>query len=107
MTDPIPNRRCGDAHTRHHSATAPIGTPCSPGCRQPSPSQAHCMVCHRTLRGPGQFDQHRCNGHCLDPAVLGLVDLDGLWTTPEGHESRAASAARLATLRTDRVGVAA
>lgn len=92
--------RCGGLHARHQNATAPIGSKCRPDCRQPSASQAHCSGCHRTFGGVTYFDAHRCNGWCLNPADLGLVERDGLWTTPEGHQRRAADSARLAAART-------
>jgi hypothetical protein len=91
--------RCAGLHARHQNATAPIGSKCQTTCRPPSPSQAHCTVCHRTFGGIRYFDAHRCNGWCLDPTNLGLVDENGLWTTPEGHERRAADTARLAAAR--------
>lgn len=77
----------------------PVGTRCTPECRTPRGTQAHCSVCHNTMSGVTFFDAHRRDGRCVDPALLGLVEVDGLWFTPEGHESRAVSAARLAALR--------
>jgi hypothetical protein len=32
---------------------------CAPACVSPSPSQAHCGVCHETFSGPYLFDEHR------------------------------------------------
>lgn len=98
--------RCGPAHAHHHNATAPTGSRCGPECRQPAASQAHCSVCHRTLGGISYFDAHRCNGWCNEPAALGLVEADGLWTTPEGHQRRAADSARLAAHRAERKAAA-
>lgn len=41
------------------------------------------------------FDKHRSGGQCIDPAELGLTEIGlteigGMWSTPEGHASRAA-----------------
>jgi hypothetical protein len=55
---------------------------CTPTCRQPSPSMAHCPTCHRTFGGVWGFDRHRRNGACVDPQTLGMVDRDGVWRTP-------------------------
>lgn len=81
-------------------AERPTGSRCRPSCRRPSGTGAHCSVCHRGFPGVGYFDQHRRDGYCIDPATFGLVEAAGLWTTPEGHEARALSAARLAELKT-------
>lgn len=45
------------------------------------------------------FDRHRRDGHCLHPASLGLIEVDGLWATVERHDKNRASAARLADVR--------
>lgn len=73
----------------------PIGTRCTPTCRAPRGQQAHCTVCHSTLTGPSTFDRHRVGGERLDLTELGLVNVAGLWSTPEGHEKYAAGAERL------------
>lgn len=49
------------------------------GCRLPTPSQAHCSVCHRTFSGVWGFDQHRKDGKCLDPVTVGFAERDGVW----------------------------
>ncbi len=67
----------------------PIGSRCTPDCRLPVRSQAHCSVCHRTLSGVTYFDQHRRDGWCVDLPDLGLVEVDGLWSSPAGHAQRA------------------
>lgn len=85
------------AHRRH--AERHTGTRCGGSCRAPSPSQAHCAVCHRTFSGVSYFDDHRRDGCCIDPTGLGLTDDGGLWSTPEGHERRRTDAARLAKVR--------
>lgn len=98
VTSGTPKRRsCADA--RHRDAAAPIGSKCRPDCRAPAASQAHCSVCHRTFAGTTYFDKHRCNGWCHHPTEQGLTEVDGLWSTPEGHEKRAADAVRLAAAR--------
>lgn len=78
-----------------------IGTRYSDTCRRPAlgSKECHCSVCHHSM-GPGAFDDHRRNGYCVPLPELGLIEVDGLWTTPEGHASRAASGQRLAALRT-------
>lgn len=57
------------------------GGPCN-NCQRPTPSQAHCTVCHRTFGGIRGFDQHRSHGNCLPPEALGMVERGGIWRTP-------------------------
>lgn len=73
----------------------PIGSKCSTLCREPDESHAHCSVCHATFRNVTCFDAHRSDGYCLDPEQVGLVEVEELWATPEGHADRA----RLASTR--------
>lgn len=61
---------------------------CTPTCRAPSPSMAHCPTCHRTFGSVGGFDQHRKQGECLDPADLGMAERDGVWRTPMSDAAR-------------------
>lgn len=82
--------------------TTPIGSRCTATCRLPSQSQAHCSVCHRTFGGVSGFDMHRRNGWCIDPTKFGIVERDGLWRTPEGHDRRELDASRLAEWRSQR-----
>lgn len=57
--------------------------PCRPTCIQPSPTQAHCGSCHRTLSGITAFDRHRRAGQCLSPLAIGLhADPRGIWRFP-------------------------
>jgi hypothetical protein len=48
--------------------------PCLTDCVHPTPSQAHCSVCHETFAGPTLFDAHRRGTvdtrYCLDPAEM-------------------------------------
>ena len=48
--------------------------PCIKSCVRPTPSQAHCSVCHETFAGPTLFDAHRRGTvearYCLDPAEM-------------------------------------
>lgn len=46
---------------------------------------AHCSSCHRTFYSVTPFDTHRQNGRCR---MKGLVEENGVWGTPEGHEDR-------------------
>jgi len=47
---------------------------CTSTCIKPSPSQAHCPVCHVTFSGPTLFDAHRRGDvderYCLDSAAM-------------------------------------
>lgn len=62
---------------------------CTTTCVQPSPSQAHCSVCHTTFAGPTLFDAHRRGEvderHCVRPEQMtdrGLplkLDERGVW----------------------------
>lgn len=72
---------------------------CLATCHSPAPSQAHCGVCHRSLASVSDFDRHRRRGACLDPASLGLVEVFGLWASPERHSSDFRKAAVLASVR--------
>ncbi len=36
-------------------------------------SPAHCAACHETFTTVNNFDRHRRNGHCADPAAVALV----------------------------------
>jgi len=66
-----------------------IGTKCTPGCKMPTPSQAHCPTCHRTFGGVTGFDEHRYNGTCVHPQGLGQKETEGVWRRPmdeEAHE---------------------
>ncbi len=57
---------------------------CTPECRTPTRTQAHCSACHRTFTAVTWFDIHRIGGRCND--IPGLVEKDGLWATQERHE---------------------
>lgn len=72
---------------------------CTALCHCPSPSQAHCGACHRSLGSVTDFDRHRVGGACVDPAGLGLVEVAGLWASPERHAADARKAAVLAAAR--------
>lgn len=87
MPNPKPTPRQALPDAPRSRDGRPIGTRCRPGCRPPvaGTSQCHCRVCHSSVRALGQFDQHRQDGWCLDLAALGLVEVDGMWATPEGH----------------------
>jgi hypothetical protein len=54
---------------------------CTPACRRPSPTQAHCgSGCHRTFGSVSGFDAHRRGGRCVDPASLPMhLDPGGIW----------------------------
>lgn len=89
----LPDARCG-------AGGRPIGSKCRSDCRPPiGDSQAHCSVCHCTLRAISDFDRHRRDGWCLDLPALGLVDVDRLWATPEGHAAAQRSRDLLAARR--------
>lgn len=56
---------------------------CRRTCIQPSPTNAHCSVCHHTLSGITAFDLHRRGGACLSPLAIGLhADRRGVWRYP-------------------------
>ena len=69
---------------RKMERNAPRGTRCTPGCNHPRPqlntSTALCTVCHESFGTVRNFDKHRSDGWCLNPADLGLKkDLNGHW----------------------------
>ena len=69
---------------------------CRVTCRRPSPSMAHCGVCHRTFGGVTGFDLHRhheatrvqTGNRCADPAVLGMQEHNGVWRQPMDMDVR-------------------
>lgn len=68
--------------------------PCNAQCSKPTKTQAHCGACHVTFTGVNTFDVHRNGGVCATPQSMGFIEVDGLWTTPEGHANRAVHTAR-------------
>lgn len=50
-------------------------------------TRAHCSGCHLTFSTAGNFEKHRRGwgprGKCLSPGLVGLVEKDGLWRSPE------------------------
>lgn len=80
----------------------PSITRCRPGCHKPKNSECHCTVCHDSFSSADPFDLHRRDGYCLNPASVQLVLVDGIWSTPEGHERRAKDAERMRLARESR-----
>lgn len=68
------------------NAGRPIGSKCRPDCKRPTPAQAHCSVCHQTFGGVHNFDRHRDDGWCLEPATLGMVQREQVWRTPMAED---------------------
>jgi len=97
----LPRQELPDA-PRGRDGGRPSGSKCRATCNAPLSSQAHCSVCHQTMRSVTDFDQHRYDGWCLDLAALGLMEVDGLWATPEGHAAREMDLAKLAIARSQR-----
>ena len=75
---------------------------CTPACHNPTPSQAHCGACHRTLGSVTDFDQHRRGGQCAHPATLGLVEARQVWASPERHASAIRKAEMFTKVRLQR-----
>lgn len=70
--------------------------PCLNSCIKPTPSQAHCGVCHTTFGGITGFDRHRRNGQCIPPETFGYTQDDrGVYRAPVSETEKA----RLAELR--------
>jgi len=70
-------------------------------------SLCHCGSCCRTFSALSHFDSHRFNGRCyvsrtIEGKLWELTEVDGVWSTPEGHEQRAGGAARAAVARQGR-----
>lgn len=61
---------------------------CKGHCKDPTPAQAHCSVCHATFGGITSFTDHRKNGQCVEPLHAGLVLSDGVWRTPISDADR-------------------
>lgn len=76
---------------------------CTADCRQPINAHCHCTGCHSTFRSVSDFVSHRQgpvdNRQCAKPASLGLVDVAGLWSSPESHALADAMTTRLAEAR--------
>jgi hypothetical protein len=69
---------------RKMERNAPRGTRCTPGCTHPRPGlntkMCICTVCHEAFGVPANFDRHRKDGWCLNPAEIGLTrDEYGYW----------------------------
>ena len=75
---------------------------CTPACHNPTPSQAHCGACHRTLGSVTEFDRHRRGGACIDPQTLGLVEARQVWASPERHASAIRKAEMFTKVRLQR-----
>lgn len=71
---------------------------CGPECRPPTPTQAHCAVCHETFGTPSAFLAHRVDGACVHPVMLCMSNASGVWRTAMEE----AAAARLAQMRAAR-----
>lgn len=56
--------------------------------RWPSGSEALCAACNQCFHSIELFDKHRFRGGCEDPASLGMIVEDNLWSTVEGHVKR-------------------
>ena len=58
-------------------------SPCTNRCHWPKPgtSQAHCPTCHHTFFGIDEFDDHRSDGQCVNPAAS-----DERWAGLGGEE---------------------
>ena len=86
---------------RKMERNAPRGTRCTPGCAHPRPGlntkMAVCTVCHEAFGVVSNFDKHRDNGWCLNPAESGLTrDRFGYWRAsmdPDVLEALMATAA--------------
>lgn len=61
---------------------------CTLACHNPTPSQAHCGVCHVTFGGPSLFVRHRRGGACVDPTELGMTKIGEVWRIPMSEEER-------------------
>lgn len=89
MTRPVDTRRRQQLpNARRGVDGKPLGSRCTGACLAPANSQCHCSVCHQTIRTVSDFDRHRIGGECLELTELGLVEVDGLWASPEGHAQR-------------------
>ena len=69
---------------RKMERNAPKGRRCDETCTHPAPSanskMCLCSVCHEVFGTPNNFDRHRQDGWCLDPAALGLrLTETGVW----------------------------
>jgi hypothetical protein len=67
-------------------------------------------VCHATFTGFTYFDEHRVGGECwgfpqdpnITPAWNRLEEVDGVWSSPEGHLNREALNGRAQNARKGR-----
>jgi hypothetical protein len=56
---------------------------CGCGARWSSARQCHCAACHETFSTPSNFDRHRRDFQCINPAQVGLVRSGfGPWKMP-------------------------
>lgn len=61
---------------------------CTPECKKPSHTQAHCALCHLTFSGVTAFDKHRKAGVCTSPQAMGLTNRDGVWGGAPMNDAR-------------------
>lgn len=77
---------------RRMERNAPSGTRCTSACThpRPTPAQALCTVCHEVFGGVSNFDRHRVDGWCLNPATLKMhLTEAGVWRDIITEEKRA------------------
>lgn len=76
---------------------------CTSACKAPVANQCHCTGCHRTFRHLGDFEAHRRgptdSRYCIQPADMGLTQVQSIWASPESHAQAAVVSARLADSR--------
>jgi hypothetical protein len=49
---------------------------------------SHCGACHETFSTVRNFDRHRVNFECVDPATKGLIQgMDGRWREAPPNEA--------------------
>lgn len=69
---------------RRMERNAPSGRRCDESCTHPAPTPGTklclCTVCHEVFGTPRNFDRHRRDGWCLDPAASGMgLSKFGVW----------------------------
>ena len=77
----VPERRVRSAASSSGSGSLVLASCAGCSRRWYSLVQGHCPTCHRQFSNVRSFDQHRAQGECRHPLVVGLqLREDDVWT---------------------------
>ena len=88
-----------------HLATSAYCQECTKPRKIERPGSTHCTcsTCKRVFSNITNFDAHRVGPtdtrYCIDPTTKGMVEINGLWGSPEGHANEMIKTRRLVAAR--------